>query len=69
MRRYDLNYSSMPNYCLNRNNQRFIAPFLLPFIGGAALGYVAGRPQYNYPYPIYYPMPYNQYYYPTYYNN
>lgn len=43
------------------NDQRFIGP-ILPFIGGAVVGYFAGRPQYNYTYPAYYPV----YYYPNY---
>ena len=32
---------------------------LIPFLGGAAIGYFAGRPQYTYPsyYPVYYPYP------------
>ena len=47
------------------NEERFIGP-LIPFLGGAAIGYIAGRPQYTYPtyYPVYYP-----YYMPYYYNN
>ena len=48
------------------NDERFIWP-LIPFLGGAAIGYIAGRPQYNYTYPSYYPV-YYPYYYPTYYN-
>lgn len=44
------------------NEERFIWP-LIPFLGGAAIGYFAGRPQYTYPYTVYYP------YYPPYYNN
>ena len=50
-------------YFPNQNDQRFIGP-VLPFIGGALIGYIAGRPQYNYAYPAYYPM-----YYPYYSNN
>lgn len=64
MRRY---YSNNPyfsqQYIPLQNEQRFIGP-VLPFIGGALIGYIAGRPQYNYQYPIYYPM-----YYPYYTNN
>lgn len=46
------------------NEERFIGP-LIPFLGGAAIGYIVGRPQYTYPnyYPVYYP------YYPPYYYN
>lgn len=44
------------------NDERFIWP-LIPFLGGAAIGYFAGRPQYTYSYPVYYP------YYPPYYYN
>ena len=49
-----------------KNDERFIGP-ILPFIGGALVGYIAGRPQYNYPnyYPVYYPY-YPNYYYSTY---
>ena len=43
------------------NNQRFIGP-LLPFIGGALVGYVVARPNNQY-YPPYY-QPFYQY--PTY---
>ena len=46
------------------NDERFIGP-LIPFLGGAAIGYIAGRPQYTYTYPIYYPPYYQQ---PYYYN-
>lgn len=50
------------NNLYNQNrDERFIGP-LLPFIGGAAIGYIAGRPQYNYTYPTYYPVFYPQYY-------
>ena len=40
------------------NEERFIWP-LIPFLGGAAIGYFAGRPQYTYPsyYPVYFPYP------------
>ena len=56
-----------------QNEERFIWP-LVPFLGGAIIGYVAGRPQYNYAYPAYYPVYYpltnNNYYQQpyTYYN-
>lgn len=43
-----------------QNEERFIWP-LVPFLGGALVGYIAGRPQYNYSYPAYYPI-YNPYY-------
>lgn len=46
-----------------QTEERFIWP-LVPFLGGALVGYIAGRPQYNYSYPAYYPI-----YYPPYYNN
>lgn len=59
-RSYNMNTFSQPTY--NESDERFIWP-LIPFLGGAAIGYFAGRPQYNY-YPVYYP-----YYYPTYYYN
>ena len=52
----------------NNNDQRFIGP-LIPFLGGAAIGYFAGRPQYNYSYPVFYPIYYPQYYSRPYYNN
>ena len=46
-----------------QNQERFIGP-IFPFLGGALIGYIAGRPQYNYSYPVYYPyIPY----YPNYY--
>ncbi len=51
-------------YQYNPREERFIGP-ILPFVGGALIGYIAGRPQYNYSYPTYYPYP--VYYYPTYY--
>lgn len=63
------NYYQMPN-----GDERFIGP-LIPFIGGALIGYVAGRPNYQpyyQPYPIYYQYPTYPYYYQTnqpYYNN
>ena len=58
--RYNINSSQYPYYS-TENEERFIWP-LIPFLGGAAIGYIAGRPQYNYTYPIYYP------YYQPYYN-
>lgn len=63
-RRYNSSYQHPPYY-INNTEERFIWP-LIPFLGGAAIGYIAGRPQYNYSYPMYYPYPI---YYPTYYNN
>lgn len=52
------NYSFPQNF---NNNERFIGP-LLPFIGGALVGYVVARPNnFNY-YQPYYPL----YQYPTY---
>ena len=63
------NRNSFQNpYYFERNDQRFIWP-LIPFLGGAAIGYIAGRPQYNYVYPNYYPAYYPGYNYPAYYNN
>ena len=62
--RYNNSYHQ-PTYYMNNTEERFIWP-LIPFLGGAAIGYIAGRPQYNYSYPLYYPYPV---YYPTYYNN
>lgn len=56
--------SSTYSYYPYQNDQRFIGP-IIPFLGGAVIGYIAGRPQYNYTYPNYYPMYYP--YYPTYY--
>lgn len=56
-RRYNVGSSfNQPLY--QENEERFIWP-LIPFLGGAAIGYFAGRPQYNYPsyYPVYYPYP------------
>ena len=46
-----------------QDDQRFIGP-IVPFIGGALIGYIAGRPQQSYGYPVYYPY---YPYYPTYY--
>ena len=54
------NYMS-PSFYYTENNERFIWP-LIPFLGGAAIGYFAGRPQYNYTYPVYYPVYYPPYY-------
>ena len=53
-----------------QNEERFIGP-IIPFIGGALIGYIAGRPQYtSYPsyYPVYYPYYPNYYYYQRPYN-
>lgn len=47
-------------YSHPQNNERFIGP-LLPFVGGALLGYVVARPNNQY-YPYYQPF----YQYPTY---
>jgi len=50
------------------NNERFIGP-LLPFIGGALVGYVVARPNnygyYQPYYPMYYQYPTYPYYYQT----
>ena len=49
------------------NNERFIGP-LLPFVGGALIGYIVGRPNFNTGtyyqpyYPVYYQYPNYQYY-------
>jgi len=63
------NTSSFQYPLYQENEERFIWP-LIPFLGGAAIGYIAGRPQYNYTYPTYYPVyyPYYQPYYNNYYN-
>lgn len=58
-------YNNNMNSFSQPNDERFIWP-LIPFLGGAAIGYIAGRPQYNYTYPVYYPAYYP--YYPNYYN-
>jgi hypothetical protein len=58
--------NSFQQQTLPINEDRFIWP-LIPFLGGAAIGYIAGRPQYNYSYPSYYPVYYP--YYVPYYNN
>ena len=60
---YYTNPYSYPQYNIT-NDERFIGP-IFPFLGGALIGYIAGRPQYNYTYPIYYPTYYP--YYPNYY--
>ena len=44
----------------NRNDERFIGP-LLPFVGGALIGYVVARPNNN---NTFYPTPYYTYYSP-----
>lgn len=63
--RYNMNsYNSSPIW--EQNEERLIGP-IFPFLGGALIGYIAGRPQYNYSYPIYYPSYYPNYYYPGYY--
>ena len=59
-RRYNTNYFQPTMY--QENDERFIGP-LIPFLGGAAIGYIAGRPQFTYTYPIYYPPYYQQQYY------
>ena len=60
-KRYNTSYSNNSFY--PENEERFIWP-LIPFLGGAAIGYFAGRPQYSYPsyYPVYYPYPMPYYY-------
>ena len=56
----NFNYTNYPI-----NEQRFIGP-ILPFVGGALLGYTFARPNTNYYqpyyqyYPVYYPYPYYQ---------
>ena len=60
-RRFYNNVYGLPQNTIG-SEDRFIWP-LVPFLGGALVGYIAGRPQYNYTYPAYYPI-----YYP-YYNN
>ena len=64
--RYNANSFQNQSYYTNNNEERFIWP-LIPFLGGAAIGYIAGRPQYNYTYPNYNPI-YYPVYYPVYYN-
>lgn len=68
IRHYKNNIHPYPNYIYQNNDERFIGP-ILPFVGGALIGYIAGRP--NYYYPVYYPPYYQPYpnYIPTYYNN
>lgn len=57
------NYNNYSPY----NEQRFIGP-VLPFIGGALIGYIVGRPNINTGsyyqpyYPVYYQYPPYQYY-------
>lgn len=63
MHKYSHHAYNIPQYPI-QNEERFIWP-IVPFLGGALVGYIAGRPQYNYSYPSYYPYPV---YYP-YYNN
>lgn len=57
------------NYYSNKD-ERFIGP-LLPFIGGALVGYVVGRPNLGYYqqpyYPVYYQYPTYPYYQTNYY--
>lgn len=55
------NYYNPQPFIYSENDERFIGP-VIPFIGGALIGYIAGRPQYSYNSPSYYPV----YYYPTY---
>ena len=57
------------SHYVQQNEERFIWP-IVPFLGGALVGYIAGRPQYNYPqyYPVYYPPYYNNYYFSQPYN-
>lgn len=55
------NFPYYNQYSINTNEERFIGP-VIPFIGGALIGYIAGRPQYSYNTQPYYPV----YYYPTY---
>lgn len=56
------------NYSYVPNNERFIGP-ILPFIGGALIGYVVARPNnigyYQPYYPTYYQYPTYPYYYQT----
>lgn len=60
---YYTNQYYSPQYTTQQSEERFIGP-IFPFLGGALIGYIAGRPQQNYGYPIYYPY---YPYYPTYY--
>lgn len=68
---YYTRQQNYPNYYI-QNEERFIGP-IVPFLGGALIGYFAGRPQYNYSYPAYYPVYYpyynNYYYYQQPYSN
>ena len=52
------------NYRNYPTEQRFIWP-ILPFVGGAILGYAAGRPNWGYQQPYYQPY-YPVYQYPYY---
>ena len=54
-------YRNYNNYypMVNQNEERFIGP-LIPFLGGALVGYVVARPNFNSYYQPYYP-PYYQY--------
>ena len=61
---YSYPYSNATFIPQQKHEERFIGP-IFPFLGGALIGYIAGRPQYNYSYPVYYPYYYP--YYPTYY--
>lgn len=60
---YNTHNPYYPQQYMLQNEDRFIWP-IVPFLGGALVGYIAGRPQYNYSYPPYYPI-----YYPYYSNN
>ena len=55
--------SSQQQYNALSTDERFIGP-IFPFLGGALIGYIAGRPQQYYSYPVYYPY---YPYYPNYY--
>lgn len=61
------------NYYHQNRDERFIGP-LLPFIGGALVGYVVSRPNFGgyYPqpyYPVYYQYPSYPYYQTNYYQS
>ena len=70
MHKYSHSSYNIPQYPIQQNEERFIWP-IVPFIGGALVGYIAGRPQANYTYPSYYPYPvyypYSPYYQQQYY--
>ena len=69
MRRYNYSHPYIQQQYITKDEDRLIGP-ILPFIGGALVGYISGRPQYNYTYPAYYPIYYPYYYQqPYYYNN